>query len=373
MGRKKLHVSLSQLCYIIPIINKLSNYFDIILYYVINEHYARSIINLIEVHKIGIDYEINTVTQKEFNELLTKSINTNEIFLITSWDNVVNKSLIYEKKYEPIYLNYSHGIDEEFIINGGKQAAISIVYDLYLNATLYDPLYKNMIYSIYNIDKNKKTIVFFETTSIWLFKKYSPIEEILVRYQQNIINNLIKLKDNYNIILRSHPQDYYGYISSGKFHVASEIENNFKIDYTPIPVFNFYDVADIIITSRFSASGYQALFIKSKQVILLESDFENRKKYTADYFINKHTTENINRLMTENKIISKNETYILSETKFEEIHDVLHSIDNNSNDDMMTQRDDFLIKTYGTKMENIDHWINNTYLDVYLHKYIITS
>jgi hypothetical protein len=361
---KNLHVSLCQMSYIIPIIYKLSKYFNIILYFVINKHTTRSTINLLELNKLVMNYKLITVNQEEFTNIFINIIKDDNIFFITSWNNIFNDTLQQDKKYMNFIITYSHGLDEEYIINNDFNKKKNPLSELKLNATLYDNYYNKIIEEIYKLDKNKKTIVFFETTSIWIFKKFADHEFYMNKYQENITNILIDLSNTYNIILRAHPQDYYGYVFTGRKHFTDKIKNNFITNYTQIPVFNLYNIADIIITSRFSASGYQALFIKDKPVIILETDIDKRKSCMnkKDDFLESYTNNMIEELKLENKIINNNHCYILYENNFDDIYNIIDKI----NIGIVCDRDKFLLDTFGIKSDSFDNWINTDILDTYL-------
>ena len=79
---KNLHVSLCQLSYIIPIINKLSRYFNLVLYFVINKHTTRSVTNILELHNLSINYKLITVNQLEFNNIFINTIDQDNIFFV---------------------------------------------------------------------------------------------------------------------------------------------------------------------------------------------------------------------------------------------------------------------------------------------------
>jgi hypothetical protein len=323
-----LHVSLAQQSYIVPILNKLKNYFNIRLYFIFGKYPIKSSINLLELEKLKmVNNNLIIMTQKQFNIYVNQNLSSDDLYFITSYKDVFEDTLqdisseIYNKT-----LSYTHGIDEEIIIMGKPQKS-NLSKQIELNFLLYSPEYKSIIYDIYKIDTTKKTVVFFETTSIWIFKKFSPKEIELQQMQKKILECLVELKKMYNIILRFHPQDYYGYMVSGINHCSSIVNNHFIVDYTPIPVANFYEIADVVITSRFSSSGYQALFAKNKNMIILESDFDLRKKYTSDYFIHSHSNGKIEAMKENGSILSDKQTHILYENNFEQIYDILENIE----------------------------------------------
>ncbi|ARF10342.1 hypothetical protein Hokovirus_1_221 [Hokovirus HKV1] len=358
----KLHVPLSQMCYIVPMVNKLRLYLEIEYYYIIGKSTSMCNVNLLELNRLNlINNNLHIMTQKEFNNFVD---NTNDLFLLTSYSTVFNGTYSKLQEIEKKKFAFGHGVDEE--VNILNKHHINAKVELFINANLHDKIYTNYIKQIYNIQPNKKTIVFFETTSLWIFKNFGNNEYLLSNIQTSIINTLIKLKEKYNIILRSHPQDYIGYLNSGQISMPNIITENFKIEFMPIPVFNFYEVADIIITSRFTGSGYQSLFVKDKQVIILESDFNIRKTLTRDQFIHSHTNENIEDLKKNNKIINDSSTYILYETEFDKIYDIINNIENNTNNHELNK--DIMIKNiFGIERLNFDTLINTNEIEQYVN------
>jgi hypothetical protein len=349
-------------------INKLQNYFDIILYFVTNKDINKSIANLIELYKLEIRLPLKIINQTMFNKFFINSLNTDNLFLVTSIPSVFNNEIVFKEEYYKSILQIGHGIDEEMIILNKKNNNNNNLINLQLNASLYSPKYKEIINNIYKLDSTKRTLVFFETTSIWIFKRFSPVETDLIKIQNNIIETLLELKKEYNIILRFHPQDSYTIFANsiGLNHCTESVIDNFIVDYTQIPVFNLYEIADVIITSRFSASGYQSLFIKDKNVIFLESDFETRKKYTKDGFIHTHSSNNLELLKSNNKIVSNKEVPIVHENKFVYIFDAL-KIDSKK---LELNKDIFIKKIYGIDRTDFETIVNNQTMDIYLKNII---
>lgn len=361
------------MCYIVPVIGKLKDYFDCKLYFVVNNYSLKSSINMLELQKIGINNTVQIVTQDQFNSLIDQFIVNEEPCFITSIHDVFHHAFHHalqrNNKVKQIHLSYAHGIDEEIIING--KTHVNILSELLINACLYSLIYKQMIDEIYKIDHNKKTITLFDTTSIWILKRYDPIEKELNMYQREIIDTLLKLKSRYNIILRFHPQDYYGFMNSGKYQCNLELLKHFIINYTPIPVFNLYEIADIIISSRFSASGYQSLFVNNKNLVLLETDFNVRQQYTKDIFINSYTNDQISKLKREGKILSENETYILHENRFNDLLKIVTEIESdNYKCQTEKHKDNFVRKTFGIDRYDFDKITNCNPLDNYLKKWL---
>ena len=264
-----LHISLCQLCYIVPMIIKLQKYFIIKYYYIMNNQAMKSSLNLLELtrQKVNLDY-FTVCTQQEFNNIVRSKLNSKELFLIISFMSVFDNTYNNIKEIEKIKFSFGHGVDEETIILNQKHNNAQT--ELLLNASLHSNIYKTQLLNIYKLDPNKKTIVIFETTSLWIFKRNSLSELILQKYQDELLDVLIDLKNKYNIIIRSHPQDYNATHCTGISSYAKRVLTNFITEYMPIPIFNFYEIADFIISSRFSASGYQSLFVKNKKSFIFQ-------------------------------------------------------------------------------------------------------
>lgn len=364
-----LHIPLCQMNYIVPVINKLKDYFECQFYFIANQYSLKSSINMIELQKINIPTTIKIITQEQLNALINTCVIKNEPCFMTSTTDVLDNTMNYNNNIKKIHLSFSHGIDEELIVNGKNHR--NPLSELKLNACLYSTIYKNMITEIYKIDENKKTIVFFDTTSIWLFKKFGSTEIKLSQCQNNLLDVLIKLKDKYNIILRFHPQDYYGFISSGKYHCSDKVLEHFIVDYTPMPVFNFYEMADIIIGSRFSASGYQSLFVKNKNFILLETDFKTRQLYGKDSFIRSHNNNKINELKLNGKILSENEVYILHENNPNDLVKIIDDIElNNYECKTEFEKDLFVQNIFNMSRYNFNDIVNCDHIKEHISEWI---
>lgn len=363
-----LHVCLSQLCYIVPVILALNKYFDIFLYFILEKSVFKSSLNLLELNRIKFEIKnIEIFTPDQYINFLNSKLPNKELMIIPN-NNLINsnlESLNLENldQLHKLKLTLGHGVDEETIIMGKKHNKAKS--ELFLNACLYSHIYKKMINDIYNLDPNKKTIVIFETTSLWIFKRFSSNEKKIIEYQNNIVDILIDLKKKYNIILRSHPQDYYEYFNSGKVLCCDKIKENFKIDYIPIPVFNFYEIGDIIISSRFSSSGYQALFVKNKNYIILEHDFDSRKLCSTDIFLNTHSNTKIEELKKNNVIANSFITPILYENNFDQIYVLLDNIEKQI-DSYEQNKDEFTKNIFNIEREFFENMINSNYLNDYV-------
>ena len=148
-----LHIPLCQMNYIVPVINKLKDYFDCQFYFIANQYSLKSSINMIELQKIGIPTTIKIITQDQLNAIINTCVEKNEPCFITSIIDVLGNTLNYKDSIKKIHLSFSHGIDEELIVNGKIHK--DPLSELKLNSCLYSAIYKNMITEIYKIDKNK--------------------------------------------------------------------------------------------------------------------------------------------------------------------------------------------------------------------------
>jgi len=338
-----------------------------------NKQAMKSSLNLLELtrQKVNLDYFI-VCTQDEFNNVVhSKLESTNDFFLIISFASVFDNTYNNVKEIEKIKFSFGHGVDEEAIILNRKHNNSRT--ELLLNASLYSCDYKSIIHKMYNLEPNKKTIVIFETTSLWIFKRNSPNEIILEKYQTEFLDLLVDLKKKYNIIIRSHPQDYNSTHCSGVSMYAPKVKQNFMTDYMPIPIFNFYEIADFIISSRFSASGYQSLFVKNKNYIILEHDFDVRQLYNPkDIFLHSHTNIKIENLKNNNIIANNQTTPILYENDITQLYNILSELEK---DDTIYEnsKDIFAKQKFNIDRMTINDIINTNILETYVNNRIFKN
>jgi len=343
-----LHIYMGQLSYIVPIINYLRTCYDDVHYYFIcgAASTLSSIIlaELVKIQLITENTKIFFITHDDFLSRIMSYDASNNKILIASSNYLKGNDLQKIKEY---IIYYNHGVDEECIMAHNKYDSIKNIQH---NMKLYDIKYKNIIESIYTIDPSKKTIIFFETTSIWLFKKFSHQHEpFLIEIQKKLFDVLKDLKNKYNIILRFHPQEYTDYITSGNYHCEKCFQDNFIINYQPIPVYNLYECADIIFTSRFSSSGYQAIFVKNKTVVLVDSDFDKRCEqngYKCE-FIKKYKNVDIENKIKDCSVLSPQQTYTIMESQFDSIYDIITDFEMGNSKRFDIQLDEYVKNKYG--------------------------
>lgn len=347
-----LHIYMAQLCYIVPIINCVKkNYRNIYFYFICGPGHVLSSIILIELKRINIiDGDIIFITREQFIDKMKLLDPHHNKVLIASSNYFKDNDIVQIKQ---MILFYNHGVDEEAIIEKNKFDSLQNIKN---NINLYDPVYKSIIQNIYNLDSSKKTIIWFETTSIWLFKQFCPIyEPFLVDIQNKIFNILMDFKDKYNIILRFHPQEYSHYIETGRYHCAKMFSDNFIINYQPFPVFNLYEIGDLILTSRFSSSGYQAIFAKNKPLVLVDSDFDNRNKQQGFKcsFIQKYNNQQICDKIATGKILGNNDTFVINESEIEKLYSIIDMFEKNGWKEYDEKIDNYVKKNY-SGMERIN-------------------
>ena len=136
---------------------------------------------------------------------------------------------------------------------------------------------------------------------------------------------------------------------------------------TPIPVEEeMPEIGDVIISSRFSSSGYQSLFVKNKNYIILEHDFDSRKLYnTTDIFLNAHSNTKIEELKKNNIIANSFIAPILYESNFDQIYMLLDNIEKQL-DSYEQNKDEFTKKIFNIERETFENMINSIYLNDYV-------
>lgn len=202
-------------------------------------------------------------------------LNENNINFIFKNDILENKLNINVNKYN-ILKNTGHGFDEENLVSKSIVEKKYIDFENYLTISKKIVNFsekKNIFNKIYNVDLNKKTIIFFDNyLHPFLTTKSNEYEKSIFN---NLVKILIRLKKDYNVILRFHPFNEYG-INVGK-EFPDIIFSNFIINFTPFENFFLYDICDIIISNRYTSTGFESIF-SDKYTIFIDYDINLRNK-----------------------------------------------------------------------------------------------
>jgi hypothetical protein len=237
----------------------------------------------------------------------------------------------------PIILtSFDHGFDEENIMysyinnvtnNFSPDVTNNTLYELKLKIVNHFLNYKiNNIISfekksyifknIYNIDSNKKTIIFSDNylTPFLTSKDIDSYEEYICN---KIINILIELKNNFNVIVRLHPFNEDG-IKLNKEYPDILFEH-FIIDFTPFELSVLYNNCDIVISNRYTSSGFESLFYNCKTIFI---DYNFDKRIFSNYLTN-YTNKIFEYLLTKNYIINNSIIPVIQEDNFDLIKDIV--------------------------------------------------
>lgn len=303
--------------------------------------------------KLGFDYRIVYCDVRDIRNFLQKPyifLNIPLNFNLTLEYNSINKKQILDESYEVkidkinILENEGHGIDEEgtiytyimnnFSINDNFLEHVS--NNKYKSGGIITCLDKklNILRNIYKIDSNKKTIIFFDNYLCpFLTNKDADENPFGYKVCNRIIDQLIELKQEYNIILRFHPFNEFGTKVGIEF--PNNLIENFILDFTPFELSVLYEIADIVISNRYTSSGLESIFSKCSNIIFIDYDFNQRK--LPNNYIKSLTNELFEPLLNSGYIINNSMIPIIRE-------DCINLIDIIKNNKFYKNVDEYLKK-----------------------------
>lgn len=345
---KKIRVNMNQICYIVTPIHLLSLFFDIEFYYIIDGLTYYNEINKIEFNKYNLITENNIfyVLSKDFCKMVMDDYITydNSILYYKTSDYNVFFNLINYDMIHKISFTVEHGVDEESYVLRKVWTENIKDYTLY-KAISNANISNNLVDTIYKIDKTKKTILFQDSISSSFFSPFCNDSIKLIEFQTRLANDLIKLKDKYNIIIRFHPQTYNGYYLNEPC-VADIILQNFIIDFTQISLLDLHNYVDIIVSARYTSSGYQSLFLLNKNMIIIDMDLDVRKTcgFAKYWLVTDRTNQDITNMMDNDEILN-NKLVVIGQENSISIYDEVEKIENNNfeiNNEIIKKRIDFI-------------------------------
>jgi hypothetical protein len=333
------NIVLIYICY-----NNLLNELDIINKLYIQETVLKHII------KLGFTFNVKYVMVDEVHDKLLCA--KNNIYLnkpnlisenicvlldnykILSYDNIINNSLSIVNE-SIILKDLGHGFDEETIIysyitsiiNGDNLEIINKNLNL-LKIEISTYVKPNIIYlekkinifkSIYNININKKTIIFCDNYLLpfLTIKDIGSYEEYICF---KIINLLINLKKNFNVVVRFHPLNENGIKQNKEF--PDILFNNFIIDFTPFELGVLYNNCDILISNRYTSCGYESIFYDCK-TFFIDYNFDKRKQKPS--YLEDFTNKIFDELLATNYIVNNSIIKVVYEDNLD-INDILELI-----------------------------------------------
>lgn len=351
-----IRVSLNQVCYIVPQIVILSKYFKIEFYYMVDglKYYNDSCLlelkkyDLIKIDESNLFY----TTIEEFVKDAKSASKTGKrvIYFSNVLREVYGLDISKDKDITDITnitFDCCHGIDEEGFITHRKTNENIVNYAVF-RACSFEDKSRKLIEDIYKIDRTKKTILFQDTINTF-FHRLDPKDTDLRKIQDKMIDDLIILKEKYNVIIRSHPL-YYRSILEKNPAISTRLMENFILDFTQISLYDLYNNADIIISNRTTSSGYQALFKPDTNIIMIDMDHTVRNKARAHRteYVQKNTNSLIEELMAKKLIIGESHVITGFENKSDLVEMVKQIDDNNFkiSDEMKKNRVEFIREKY---------------------------
>lgn len=331
---KIIRVPLNNMCYIIPPIYVLSKYFIIEYYYItddhkyLNESCYQNLIDLGMVSSSNIFY----VTKSEFVNLMITTVETNItsiLYYVSLRHSYMYSNTISCNIMNKICFSISHGVDEESFLSTNIYKESILDYYLLRAITFSGTPNDSLFEHIYNIDKNKKTIIL-EDTSFTFCHSLPKDDLLLLQYQNNLIDQLVELKSTYNVVIRFHPQYHHMFLNNGS-PIADKIFKNFIISFTQIPLYDQYNKSDIIIFHRCTSSGYQVLFNLNVNMICIDLDFDNRKHSRLHKlsYVSKMTNNDISHLISQKNILHDELIFLQNENDLNLLNIINHIEHNN--------------------------------------------
>lgn len=356
----KLRVSLNQYCYIITILIAMSRYIDLEFYYITDGDKSFVEANYIELKKYNMFDEKNMffMTLDDFASMVLRDF---KLYKQAILYYVIDHNRVFGNKVsigiaENFRINCGHGIDEEAYLLKKFYCNNRNDYFLYKEVSNISTVNGiDLIDDIYRIDKSKKTILVQDSINSFFFCIYDErVTPTLVKYQNRIINQLIKLKEKYNIIIRFHPQYYHGWIV-GNNSVSTHVLRNFIVDYTQLSLHDLYKKSDIVITSRYTSSGFQALFELNKNMILIDNDIDTRQTnhYVKHWTVNNLKNNTLRTLMDENKIANES-IAVISREDVVDLVEIVSSMEQNNfqiSGKMIEDRKKFLVDKFNVDVD----------------------
>lgn len=301
-----VRVSLNQICYMVTPIVILAKHYPIEFYEITNGNKSYNGVNKIEFEKYGmIKNNLYKMTIEDFTK---KAINDYKKYKDDIIYIVIRKDWVFKGIPTHIYNNITftcaHGIDEESYVKVKKFSENIKDFVIYRAVS---GISKDLIKNIYKLDDKKKTILFQDSVNSFFFSRYHQRDAILIDYQNRMIDDLIKLKDDYNVIIRFHPMFYHG-MFLGHDSVAKRVHENFIVDFTQLSLKDLYDISDVVISSRYTSSGYQSILEVNKKMIIIDMDLDTRKKciFHKHWIVREKTNQEIKRMIENEEIFNGN-------------------------------------------------------------------
>ena len=207
--------------------------------------------------------------------------------------------------------NNDDGVEHRFGINVDLLNVHRTIVNVEHNERLFN--------EIYEIDCNKPTIIFSDGYNCPFMITY--ITEFEMDQTDRILDILIELKNRYNVVIRFHPFMEDGYKLSDQF--PSKLIDNFVVDFTPFNNFFLYTVADILITTRYTSSGYQSLFSGLEKIIFLDFDYDHRKSQFGPKYLSKIKNNKLEQWLDSGELISNHHINVINEKDLDQLYDTI--------------------------------------------------
>jgi len=288
--------------------------------------------SLKHITRLGLNYKVSYVLNTEMDQYFKN--NSSHIFLNHTHElNSSNHVIQYPKNIKEVTLeeainenvniskdsnlwlkNVGHGYDEEDIIilygenytKNIKQIMVeNINSKVKINLKNIDNIQDldkkaGVFQSIYNLDKNKETILYLDNFLYPFIKNRDSNCVYDNTITNKIITQLIELKKTHNVIIRFHPFNEYGIKVDKEF--PQILLDNFFIDFTPFETAVMYKMCDIVISNRYTSTGLESLFFDCKS-LFIEYDFDKRK-FPKEVHLHKYTNEIFGSLLNSGYIVN---------------------------------------------------------------------
>ena len=221
-------------------------------------------------------------------------------------------------------VGFGHGIDEEECIisllsEDRKSFTINQSLLTFHQTIVNREQNKHLFNKIYHIDTTKPTIIFSDGYNCPFIITY--ITEYETKQADHLLDVLIKLKEKYNVVIRFHPFMETGYKLSKQF--PDKLVQNFIVDFTPFNNYFLYTQTEVLITTRYTSSGYQALFSDLAKIVFLDFDYDRRKYKYAPTYLSKINNSMFETWMNDKEIISNHHINVISETQLDLLYDTI--------------------------------------------------
>jgi len=218
-------------------------------------------------------------------------------------------------------ISFGHGIDEEEVIIGlsqGQPIRSEISHLLDFHRKVVDrERQEDLFREIYQLDRTKPILIFSDGLNIPLLKIYG--EEYEAQVADQLLDQLIQLKEKYQVVLRFHPFQEMGFKMSQQY--PTKLLENFMVSFTPFNSFLLYQMAEAIVTTRYTSSGFQSLFSGLEKVVLIDFDLDQRKKNSQllpGYF-QQFSNADFQQWQEEGSIVSKQMVTVLPERELDQL------------------------------------------------------